>query len=281
MHTANIYKISRPRFWLYTAGPFLIGTAAAAQSISDVHSGWVLLFLVYFLFPANLFIYGINDTYDYETDKLNPKKQQYELLVTPSMHDSLLKWIIYTNLPFWIIAFGLPIKNIFAMLAFLLFSLFYSAPPIRAKTKPLLDSIFNILYLFPGWFAYYLGGGTAFNWKIFFAGMLWVMAMHAFSAIPDIASDAKVGLQTIATKLGRMGTLMFCALCYIGAALLSLQYVHWLSIVLGSCYVLMILLAAWGKNNTRIFRVYTWFPVVNGILGFSIFCYIVYPLFKF
>lgn len=281
MQISTVLRISRPRFWLYVAGPFLIGTAAAAHSISDLHSGWTLLFLIYFLFPANLFIYGINDTYDYETDKLNPKKQQYELLVTPQMHDSLMKWIIYTNLPFWIIAFGLPLKNILAMLAFLLFSLFYSAPPIRAKAKPLLDSVFNILYLFPGWFAYYLGGGTKFTWSLFLAGTLWVMAMHAFSAIPDMASDTKVGLQTIATKLGRMGTFVFCALCYAGAAILSFPYLHLLSVTLGALYIIMIALAAQGKNNNRIFRVYTWFPLLNAILGFSIFCYIVYPLFKF
>ena len=281
MQISSILKISRPRFWLYTAGPFLIGTAAAAGSVNDLHSGWVLLFLVYFLFPANLFIYGVNDTYDYETDKQNPKKQHYELLVSPSMHDSLMKWIVYTNLPFWIIAFGLPLRNILAMIGFLLFSLFYSAPPIRAKTKPLLDSMFNILYLFPGWFAYYLGGGTKFTWSIFLAGTLWVMAMHAFSAIPDITSDAKVGLHTIATKLGRMGTLLFCALCYAGAAILSFPYLHIISVILGALYIIMIARAAQGKNNTRIFRVYTWFPLLNAVLGFSIFCYIVYPLFKF
>jgi 4-hydroxybenzoate polyprenyltransferase len=34
----------------------------------------VLLFGLYFLIPANIRIYGINDIYDYETDKLNPKK---------------------------------------------------------------------------------------------------------------------------------------------------------------------------------------------------------------
>lgn len=35
----------------------------------------IAIFALYFVIAANIWIYGINDIYDYETDKLNPKKQ--------------------------------------------------------------------------------------------------------------------------------------------------------------------------------------------------------------
>lgn len=270
----KVLLISRPRFWLYLAGPYLIGLAAAAQSTADLTGFWVWSFLLYFLLPANLFVYGINDIYDYETDKLNPKKSHYETLVTPDMQARLANWILISNVPFWILAFGFPLRHILAMLGFILFGMFYSATPIRAKTKPLLDSVFNILYLFPGWFSFYLAGGHGFNWHIFLAGTLWVMAMHAFSAIPDIQADTRAGLRTIATYLGLTGTLIFCALCYAGAALLAAPYLHSLALILGSLYVLMITIAFLGKTKTWVFQTYTWFPFVNAILGFSIFVYI-------
>ena len=38
-------------------------------------------FVVYFLIPANILIYGINDIFDYDTDKLNPKKGTYEAFI--------------------------------------------------------------------------------------------------------------------------------------------------------------------------------------------------------
>jgi hypothetical protein len=41
-----------------------------------------------------------------------------------------------------------------SLLGFLFFGIFYSAPPIRAKEIPFLDSFFNILYVFPGIAAY-------------------------------------------------------------------------------------------------------------------------------
>lgn len=271
--TAMVFKkvlhISRPRFWLYLAGPYLIGLAAAAHSTTDLMGMWVWCFLLYFLFPANLLVYGINDIYDYDTDKLNPKKVHYETLVTPNMRTSLANWILVTNVPFWILAFGLPLSHILAMLGFILFGMFYSATPIRAKTKPLLDSIFNILYLFPGWFGFYLVGGHGFSWRIFLAGALWVMAMHAFSAIPDIEADTKAKMRTIATTLGHTGTLFFCGACYLGAALLAASYIHVLALVLGTIYILIIATAILLQG--RIFNVYKWFPFINTIAGFCLF----------
>ena len=75
MKLKRILKISRPRFWIYELGPYIVGVVAAAQSD---HFVWlfpaVIIFFIFFAYPANIYIYGINDIYDYETDKLNPKK---------------------------------------------------------------------------------------------------------------------------------------------------------------------------------------------------------------
>lgn len=75
MKLKRLIKISRPRFWIYEVGPYIIGIAAAAHGD---YSAWLLLptlvFFVFFTYPANIYIYGINDAYDYDTDKLNPKR---------------------------------------------------------------------------------------------------------------------------------------------------------------------------------------------------------------
>lgn len=79
MRFQRVIKISRPRFWIYELGPYLIGILGAlsvtGMSFSDVEIRRLTLFALYFFVPANIWIYGINDIYDYETDKLNPKKQ--------------------------------------------------------------------------------------------------------------------------------------------------------------------------------------------------------------
>ncbi len=78
MKLSRVLRISRPRFWIYELGPYMIGVLGAIltsqQSRETINLWRVFLFGFYFLIPANIWIYGINDIYDYETDKLNPKK---------------------------------------------------------------------------------------------------------------------------------------------------------------------------------------------------------------
>ena len=95
-----LLKVSRPRFWLYIFGPFLVGLAAGADSWRDFLRLDTILSAVYFLFPANVLIYGINDIFDFETDRRNPKKAEYEMLVRPGSHRALVRHILLLNVPF-------------------------------------------------------------------------------------------------------------------------------------------------------------------------------------
>ena len=91
MKLSRVIRISRPRFWIYELGPYMIGVLGAILTHQEImqnpaidgltvgqlfmkHAVIIGIFALYFLIPANIRIYGINDIYDYETDKLNPKK---------------------------------------------------------------------------------------------------------------------------------------------------------------------------------------------------------------
>ena len=89
----SIVNISRPRFWIYLFGSYLLGVVAGASSSADFVRFDSILFGLYFLLPANLLVYGVNDIFDFETDRLNPKKAGYEILVQPEMYRSLWIWI--------------------------------------------------------------------------------------------------------------------------------------------------------------------------------------------
>ena len=129
-----LLKVSRPRFWLYLFGPYIVGLAAGAAVRTDLASMSAIAFGVYFLFPANLLIYGVNDIFDFDTDKLNPKKQDYEALVRPERHKLLLITMLALNLPFIVAAAFLDLNTFLLMLGFLFFSIFYSRlRPCKAK----------------------------------------------------------------------------------------------------------------------------------------------------
>jgi 4-hydroxybenzoate polyprenyltransferase len=274
-----LLKISRPRFWIYAFGPFLIGLVTALTSPAEFLEIKYLLFGIYFLFPANLLIYGINDVFDYETDKLNPKKQQYESLVTPAKRQRLLAYIVLFNSPFAILAFFLAQHSLPALLAFLFFSIFYSAPPIRAKTKPFLDSAFNILYVFPGIFAYLLAVGKYPPVSMILAASLWTAAMHAYSAIPDILSDKEANINTIATFLGPNRTLIFCVICYGVSAATAYNSLGSPALFIGASYLVMMALSYWLSRTNRLFEAYRWFPYLNSLVGFVLFWTIAFPRF--
>lgn len=271
---AYLLKVSRPRFWVYLLGPYLVGLIAAVAARDDLLNWHYAVFALYFSLPANLLVYGVNDVCDYETDKLNPKKSEYEALVTPERRPLVLSAIMLLNLPFAAGLMSVPLAAINIMTAFVLLSIFYSSKPIRAKAVPFLDSAFNVLYITPGIFAYTFVTGSMPPWQAIAAGGLWTAAMHAFSAIPDIDSDREAGLATIATVLGSGGTHLFCLAVYVASAALSIRFLGPFAIICGVVYASMMAVSSFSASRNGVFNVYRYFPVVNAIVGFCLFWYV-------
>jgi 4-hydroxybenzoate polyprenyltransferase len=268
---SKLIALSRPRFWIYVLGPYLVGLASGAAVLSDFQRWPVLLFGLFFTFPANLLIYGVNDIFDYETDINNIKKTNYESIVTPAERAALWRVIALITLPFTAVLPVVPTTALAPLSASLFFSIFYSAPPIRAKARPVLDSAFNVLYIFPGVFGYFLIGGHTLSFQLVIAAWCWAMAMHAYSAVPDISADRDAGLTTVATLFGFRGTLTVCLLLYTASAVLSFHTLGTLSIILGTAYVALMLYSMTTQNEVELLRVYRLFPPINTIIGAALF----------
>lgn len=267
-------KASRPKFWLYLLGPYLIGIAAASRlPVSLVNT---LIFALYFTFPANFLIYGVNDLFDYETDKRQFKKRTYEILLIPEQSRRFVRSIWLWNVPVlmvWLIS-DLPLPVRVGLLGFVFLGVFYSAPPIRAKTKPLFDSVFNSFYIFPGMVGYGLATEMYPPLQLVIAASLWCMGLHAYAAIPDIVADSKAGIRTIATRLGYQRTLLFSLACFIGAVGLSVQWLGIFSGLAGMVYCGIVLISLINPQRHHVFRLYKWFPLINTAAGIGLFFWI-------
>ena len=271
-------QLSRPRFWFYLFGPFIVGVAAAYNKLDFtlINTSTIITAGLFFLFPANLFIYGVNDLFDYETDKHNPKKKDYETLIAPESRKFFIKVLGIVVVPFVALLSYLFVQNdtyigIWALIGFIFFGVGYSMPPIRAKTKPLLDSFFNILYVFPGLVGYAIMTDSWPAAQIIIASTAWVMAMHAFSAVPDIESDKKAKINTVATTLGKNNTIIFCAMLYILAAALTYEYLGYFALIGGFVYAIMMIRAYMAKTKEDVFAIYKLFPHVNMFVGAYLF----------
>jgi lycopene elongase/hydratase (dihydrobisanhydrobacterioruberin-forming) len=268
---AFLFRVSRPRFWFYLFGPYIVGLAAGATSAADMVSAATIVGGMYFLLPANALIYGVNDLFDYETDRLNAKKDHYEVLVSRDKHKKLALTIAALNLPFLVLLLILAPGAWLSLAGFLFFGIFYSAPPIRAKAIPFLDSAFNILYVFPGAFAYQMLSGQFPPLSLMIAAGCWTAAMHAYSAIPDIQADKEAGVNTIATVCGAYATLAICAVLYVTSAVLSFDHLGLVSVSCGLAYLVLMLASVRSYKTGRLFKLYKAFPLINVTAGFLIF----------
>ena len=275
-----LFRVSRFRFWIYTGGTYVVGYALGFTLLADFFRPEYYLYLFYFFIPANLFIYGVNDYWDEETDILNPKKNEKEYRVNNADRKKLLNAIyLATGFSLILILFqNLPEKIIFTI--FLLLSYFYSAKPLRFKDKPFLDFSSNYLYIMPGIFAYYLVSHSIPSVLILLGAYLHISAMHIFSAIPDIEYDESAGITTTPVYIGERASLILCLIFWLGLSfiVISLADYYPLSflVFLYPIFPLILLL----KKNLNIIDVYWYLPYVNTGLGGLLFVsLVVYKIF--
>ena len=214
---------SRPLSWVNTAYPF---AATYLITTGGIDLTWVLGTL-YFLIPYNLAMYGINDVFDYESDLHNPRKGGVEGAVLDRGFHRITLWAaVATNVPFLValLLLGNPLSwlvlavSVFAVIA-------YSAPGLRFKERPFLDSITSSThFVSPAVYGLVLAGAefTPGLWAVLGAFFLWGMASQAFGAVQDVAPDREGGISSIATVLGAKTVVRIAAAAYLAGGLLML-----------------------------------------------------------
>lgn len=266
-----LLRTSRPRFWLYLLGPALVALAATGDPLTQLRDWHIILQILMWTLPANLFLYGINDLCDVDTDALNEKKSSYEQRLQVDQRRLLTVAVVLAAL--LTLAAVLLTSHPVAWLAITLFVFFgwsYSAPPCRWKARPFVDSLSNVLYIMPG-VAIAAACGVDVLPLAILGGWAWSSSMHLFSAIPDIEADKQVGLHTTAVVLGRTSSLLVCSGLWAMsmAAAFALFGTNPVSI-LSLAYVALPLTLL-RTNHAQLFRAYQRMPLINGVLGCILF----------
>ncbi len=276
-----LIKMSRPRFWLYLAGPLLIGFTAGINSLTAFTNPWLFILLLYFLWPANFYLYGVNDYFDLDTDILNAKKSGKEILLNqPAIRKAASLAIIISLIISSAVLLFIPgTINKAMFFAFILLAASYSVPPLRFKKLPFIDSLSNVLYALPGFIGYTLASGQLPPLTAVIAAWAWTAAMHLFSAIPDIAPDKAAGLKTSAVKLGKNLSLAVCTLLWLLFAAITIGCgfvlpLSWLFLIYPLVPLSLIFTGDLEKAYWR-------FPVITGFFGFLVFWHLLLSKFLF
>jgi 4-hydroxybenzoate polyprenyltransferase len=214
--------------WVNTAYPF-----GAAYLLGGGRVDLALcLGVVYFLVPYNLLMYGVNDVFDYESDLRNPRKGGVEGVVLLDRWHRLTLWTAaLSNVPFLValVALGTPRSTL--VLAVVVFAVVaYSAPGLRFKERPLLDSLTSSTHFVgPAVFGVVLAGSplTSTAVAVLSAFFLWGLASHAFGAVQDITADESAGISSVATWLRGAATVRLALTLYVLAGVVLLLGTGW------------------------------------------------------
>ena len=225
---------SRPVSWVNTAFPF---AAAYLVTASEINTVLLILGVVYFLIPYNLLMYGINDVFDYESDLRNPRKVGAEgIRLRPALHRLTLISAAALNLPFVIALCLLSSWQAAAVLAAVLFFVVaYSAPLLRFKERPFLDSLTSSIH-FVGPMVFGLvaaDADLAVAWPYILAFLLWGMASHAFGAVQDVIADRAAHIGSVATVIGARWTVRLALLAYLASTAILCAQAVWPAVVTG------------------------------------------------
>ncbi|MDO5099598.1 MAG: prenyltransferase [Corynebacterium sp.] len=271
---ASILKASRPISWVNTAFPFGAAYLISGGTVDALFIAGVFFFLI----PYNIAMYGINDVFDYESDIRNPRKGGIEgAVLSPKLHRPLLWAATITTLPFiiWFLVAGNLTSTIWLLIS-VGAVIAYSAPVLRFKERPVLDSITSSAHFTtPAIFGATITGGQVshYFWYAIAAFFLWGMASHALGAVQDVQADREGGLQSIATVFGARLTTRLAAGAYLIAALLlfAMPSPAWVVGIAAVGYVVNTV-RFWSitdetcEDVNRAWRVFLWMNYLSGAL---------------
>ncbi len=212
-----LLSVSRPIGWAIPPLIFVIGLKYSKSYVTILPLIQVLLLT----FPFSILLYGVNDIYDYNSDNLNPRKNKRSLdagiiqLIKQFSSISALAIVISSLLT-------LNPSNIITAIFLIFFTYYYSAPPIRFKERPPLDSISNgILFFLVFSIGYSFGAPvTAIPLKIYFVALC-VMGIHSLGTVMDYTVDKEAGDRTMSVVFGKRVAAIFSASAFLLTILFS------------------------------------------------------------
>jgi len=206
-----LIRTSRPPLWIL--GPFVF--FAFLPIHAERFAPLPVLQLILLSFPFCIFLYGINDAYDYESDQINPRRKRQSLRPLEPKERKFVKQASAIAFLLFVMSSVITLNptNMLGMFLLLFFSYFYSAPPIRFKEWPPFDSVVNgIIYLLgPALLALSCGANILEVPGYVYLLALSVMGIHSFSTVMDYTPDKQAGYRTFAVVFGKR-TAAFAAL---------------------------------------------------------------------
>lgn len=200
----RLAKQSRPLFWIFTGGLFLLGAVVGAD-VSHVRipwgSGTFLALWAWFMLGENIVGVYINDYCDRHADAHNRRKRmRWHAPLAP------VAWMLVLVATLFFIGCAVVAGKSFVwFLGFVFYigTLLYNVPPVRLKGRPIADlSIGPASGLPPIVMGYALVAGQVPAGGVLVAGIVLFALFEFVDKLFDMDADKAAGVTTTAVWLG-------------------------------------------------------------------------------
>jgi 4-hydroxybenzoate polyprenyltransferase len=216
-----LIQVSRPIIWPVLPLVYLLGLHAASAPIRTTAIVQMLLLT----FPMNLIGCGLNDIFDYESDRRSPRRRAIWGAVVGAAERPIVWNAALCMMPLVLLGSVATRNwnNFVATVSLLLVAWIYSVPPARLKERPPLDSVANGLgyFLLPLVMGYSLGADPRSMPLRYYLLALCVGGVHALATAADYAADKSAGHRTLATVYSRRVAAAVCFASFFIAWLLG------------------------------------------------------------
>ena len=223
---ASLIKVSRPGFWPTQLWFYLLPFGQR-----DMFGSWAFFVgCFYVTFPLGLVMYGWNDIFDRETDRLNQRKDSW--LFGACLDDAGL-----ARLPAWMIAAQIPFVALFTYVsgprmlgwfaAMVMVNALYNQPIFGFKNRPVIDVLTQAGYLLVFVLASWLCKVPQLSAPALVFSALFAMQGHLFGQLMDIDQDLAAGRRTTASVVGvTWGKLLVAAFMVVETAIAYRWFAH-------------------------------------------------------
>ncbi len=207
-----LIQVSRPIVWPVLPLVYALGMHASHAELSAVAVVQMLLLT----FPMNLIGCGLNDIYDYESDRRSTRRRAVWGTVVSADERPFVFHACVAMMPLVILGACATrnSENVMATISLVVLAWIYSVPPYRLKERPPLDSLANGLgyFLFPLMMGYSLNANPREMPLRYYLLALCVAGVHALATAADYEADRAAGHQTLAVVFGKRAAAAFaCA----------------------------------------------------------------------
>jgi 4-hydroxybenzoate polyprenyltransferase len=198
-----LVQVSRPILWPVLPLVYCFGLHAARAPFSAA----AIIQLLLLTFPLNLIGCGLNDIYDFDSDRRSDRRRKIWGAVVRPEDRAFVWWSCLATAPLLVVGslFTNNSFNVALTIALLLSAWAYSVPPLRLKERPPLDSLANGLgfFLLPFAMGYSLAADPRSMPLKYYLLALAVGGIHALATAADFDADRAAGHRTLAVVYGR------------------------------------------------------------------------------